>query len=190
MTDSQEIQPKTLQEALHKYKYLLHLYAHKHIKYKGLGFEKEDLIQIGAIGLIRAYRTYDPTKNAKFATYASMLINGAIIDAVRPYLGQYKSHVSKIRFEKKINFDTEIASDLPTPLDEAIKSQSKESINVWLKDLTKQQRQVVECMYFKGLTQAETSIALNRDFSRISQIHKEIILKLRKRQEEFKHLDE
>lgn len=42
------------------------------------GYEKEDLYQIGCIGLIKAIRKYDGTYNTQFSTYAVPLIMGEI----------------------------------------------------------------------------------------------------------------
>ena len=44
---------------------------------------EEDLYTPGVIGLIRAIEKYDASFNAKFETYASILIKGAIIDELR-----------------------------------------------------------------------------------------------------------
>jgi len=42
------------------------------------GYEKEDLYQIGCIGLIKAVRKYDDSFNTQFSTYAVPLIMGEI----------------------------------------------------------------------------------------------------------------
>ena len=42
------------------------------------GYEKDDLFQIGCIGLIKAVRKYDATYNTQFSTYAVPLIMGEI----------------------------------------------------------------------------------------------------------------
>ena len=42
------------------------------------GYEKEDLYQIGCIGLIKAIRKYDTSYNTQFSTYAVPLIMGEI----------------------------------------------------------------------------------------------------------------
>lgn len=39
---------------------------------------KEDLYQVGMMGLIKAYENYDSSKGAKFSTYAYMYILGEI----------------------------------------------------------------------------------------------------------------
>lgn len=43
----------------------------------------DDLYSSGASGLIRAVERFDPSKNAKFESYAMLLIKGSIIDELR-----------------------------------------------------------------------------------------------------------
>ncbi len=47
-------------------------------RFAGRGCEKEDLIQIGAIGLIKAINKFDKSFNVKFSTYAVPMIMGEI----------------------------------------------------------------------------------------------------------------
>jgi RNA polymerase sporulation-specific sigma factor len=48
------------------------------IRFAGRGTEQEDLIQIGTIGLLKAIRTFDPSRGCAFSTYAVPLILGEI----------------------------------------------------------------------------------------------------------------
>lgn len=48
-----------------------------------VGGEKDDLIQEGMIGLYKAVTTYDDTKQASFLTFASLCVNGQIMNAVK-----------------------------------------------------------------------------------------------------------
>ena len=48
-------------------------------KFENTGIGIEDLISIGAIGLIKAVNSFDPDKNIKLATYASRCIENAIL---------------------------------------------------------------------------------------------------------------
>lgn len=43
----------------------------------------EDLVQAGAIGLMDAYKNFDDSKGASFATYAGIRIKGSILDEIR-----------------------------------------------------------------------------------------------------------
>lgn len=45
--------------------------------------EMDDLVSAGVVGLLEANRTFDPTKNAQFKTFAKFRIRGAILDSLR-----------------------------------------------------------------------------------------------------------
>ncbi len=45
--------------------------------------EVEDLISVGVLGLIDAIEKYNPTRGAKFKTYAEFRVRGAILDELR-----------------------------------------------------------------------------------------------------------
>jgi len=45
--------------------------------------DREDLISAGMIGLIKAVDRYDPDRGASFATYATSLLRGAVLDELR-----------------------------------------------------------------------------------------------------------
>ena len=47
-------------------------------RYRGFGVEDEDLIQIGSMGLIKAARDFDESKQVRFSTYAVAKIIGEI----------------------------------------------------------------------------------------------------------------
>lgn len=58
----------------------------KNLIYKittGFNGNKEDLFQVGVIGLINAYKRYDPSFNTKFSTYAYPFIWGEINNYVK-----------------------------------------------------------------------------------------------------------
>ena len=48
-------------------------------KYESTGYDIEDLVSIGSIGLIKGIKTYKPDKNIKLATYASRCIANEIL---------------------------------------------------------------------------------------------------------------
>jgi RNA polymerase primary sigma factor len=58
------------------------LVTHAAARYRGLGLPMEDLVQEGAIGLLRAIDTYDPGRGAAFSTYAPWPVRSAIRRAV------------------------------------------------------------------------------------------------------------
>lgn len=57
----------------------LRLVAHIIKKYYSVGYEQDDLISIGTIGLIKAINSYTSDKGTKLATYASRCIENEIL---------------------------------------------------------------------------------------------------------------
>ncbi len=45
--------------------------------------QTEDLMQAGMIGLLEAWKNFDPSKGASFETYASIRIRGSMLDEIR-----------------------------------------------------------------------------------------------------------
>ena len=56
----------------------LRLVAHIIKKYYAAAGDQDDLISIGVIGLIKAIRTFDPSKNTRLATYAARCVENEI----------------------------------------------------------------------------------------------------------------
>jgi RNA polymerase sigma-B factor len=63
------------------------------------GVPTDDLVQVGYIGLLNAIAAFDPTRGAKFSTYASYLIRGEI----RHYLRDQRDTIRKPRWLQKLN---------------------------------------------------------------------------------------
>lgn len=57
----------------------LRLVAHITKKYYAQTADREDLISIGTVGLIKGISTFDPSKGARLATYAARCIENAIL---------------------------------------------------------------------------------------------------------------
>src|SRR5690606_37697987 len=52
-------------------------------RFTGRGVEYDDLVQIGALGLMKAVERFDPKQEVKFSTYAVPLIIGEIKQYLR-----------------------------------------------------------------------------------------------------------
>lgn len=52
-------------------------------RFEGRGMEREDLIQWGSIGLLKAARSFDPALGTAFSTYAFSMIAGELKNALR-----------------------------------------------------------------------------------------------------------
>lgn len=72
-------------------------------------FDKDDLYQVGVIGLIDAYNNYKEDKNTKFSSFAYFYVLGKVKEYIR------KSNVLKVSREYiKLNSSIERARDLLT----------------------------------------------------------------------------
>ena len=72
-------------------------------KYTSTGYDLEDLISIGTIGLIKGITTYKIDKNIRLATYASRCITNEIL----MYIRKNKNRKGEISFEDALNYDGE-----------------------------------------------------------------------------------
>lgn len=158
-------------------------------KFENSGMELEDLISIGAIGLIKAVQTYKYDKQIKLATYASRCIENEILMQLRK--------TSKIRgevsFDEPLNYDVEgnelLLSDiLYTESDIVSKNldQSVEKQLLWesIKKLNSREQEIMILRF--GLagkeekTQKEVADMMGISQSYISRIEKKILDRLKK----------
>src|SRR6476646_4964709 len=70
-------------------------------KFENTGIHIEDLVSIGAIGLIKAVNTFDPEKKIKLATYASRCIENEIL----MHLRRNNKIRSEVSFDEPLNID-------------------------------------------------------------------------------------
>lgn len=71
---------------------------------------KDELIQIGTLGLMSAISRYDPSKNTKFATYASKFVIGYVYNYI---------HADRFRYTRNLKtgkFDRVIITSLDSPI--------------------------------------------------------------------------
>jgi RNA polymerase sporulation-specific sigma factor len=158
-------------------------------KFSNTGLDIEDLISVGAIGLIKAVNSYEPDKQIKLATYASRCIENEILMHLRK--------VSKIRNEvsitEPIKVDWEgnelslmdiLGSDDDCPTTTLELSVEKQILQNAVKHLNKREQEIVSLRF--GLfqteekTQKEVADMLGISQSYISRLEKKIIEKLKK----------
>lgn len=88
----------SVEEALNQNKNLVYSICSKYQGYK----DKEDLYQVGMIGLINAYNNFDNTKEVRFSTYAFPYIVGEVSKYVREN-NNLRISRDLIKLGKKIN---------------------------------------------------------------------------------------
>ena len=69
---------KEEEEVILKNSNLIYSIINKYTKY----YDVDDLYQTGVIGILKAYKNYDSSKNCKFSTYAYTYILGEVLKYV------------------------------------------------------------------------------------------------------------
>lgn len=75
--------PEVREKIIIEYAPLVKLVAGRLSMYLGYNVEYDDLVSYGIFGLIDAIDKFDPKKDVKFETYASLRIRGSILDQIR-----------------------------------------------------------------------------------------------------------
>ena len=75
--------PEIREQLILEYAPLVKVVAGRLSMYLGYNVEYEDLVSYGIFGLIDAIDKFDPSKDVKFETYASLRIRGSILDQIR-----------------------------------------------------------------------------------------------------------
>ena len=165
----------------------LRLVAHIVKKYQNQNDDKEDLISIGTIGLIKAIDSYSPDKGTKLATYAARCIDNEILMLFR----SSKKSRNDVSLYDPIGFDKEgneiclidVVKDNGMSInDVVIQQMDLEKIEKNLDQLTERERDIIVRRFGLGNHQEETQqeIANSYGISRsyVSRIEKRALLKL------------
>ena len=158
-------------------------------RFENTGINIEDLISIGAIGLIKAVGTYRTEKNIKLATYASRCIENEIL----MYLRKNANRRGEISFDEPLNTDWDgnelLLSDVlgteadvvMRPIEEDV---DRELLFRAISLLPPRERQIITMRFGLGggreRTQKEVADALGISQSYISRLEKRIISRLKK----------
>ena len=158
-------------------------------KFESSGVGTEDLVSIGAIGLIKAINTFKAEKKIKLATYASRCIENEIL----MYLRKNNGKRNEISIDEPLNTDWDgnelLLSDvLGTEHDVISKNIEEETDRQLLysaiSHLGERERKIMEMRFGLGgqkeKTQKEVADMLGISQSYISRLEKRIISRLKK----------
>lgn len=87
---------KTIEELIIENERLIYNIINKYKNY----FELEDLYQVAVMGILKAYKKYDKTYNAKFTTYAYPYILGEVIKYINEFRNIKINKNSKLLYSK------------------------------------------------------------------------------------------
>lgn len=169
----------------------LRLVAHIAKKYSLKGYDGDDIISIGTIGLIKAISSYNPEKKANLATFAARCIENEILMTLRRGK-KYQSEVllqdtvGKDKDGKEVSLIERLGSDEESVFDEVNLRLRISQLYRELKEaLSVRERKVLELRYglygSDVLTQKEISSMLGISRSYVSRIEKKAIKKLFKK---------
>lgn len=80
-----QVKSRNEDERIVQYLPLVHRIVSQVTSYLHPPLSREDLVSAGTVGLVKAARDFDPTKDAEFKTYAYIRVRGAVIDELRDW---------------------------------------------------------------------------------------------------------
>lgn len=158
-------------------------------RFENTGFNLEDLISIGTIGLIKAIGTFRSSKNIKLATYASRCIENEIL----MYLRKTGNQRSEVSLDEPLNTDWDgnelLLSDvLGTDDDEVSRpledDAERQMLLAAIETLSEREKLIISLRFGLGgseeLTQKEVADLMGISQSYISRLEKKIISRLKR----------
>lgn len=157
-------------------------------KFENTGIGIEDLVSIGAIGLIKAVNTFDVAKNIKLATYASRCIENEIL----MYLRRNAKIKYEVSFDEPLNVDWDgnelLLSDILGTEPDIVYTEiefgvERDLMKEFISKLCDREKMIMEMRFGlngnKEKTQKQVADHLGISQSYISRLEKRIIKQLR-----------
>jgi RNA polymerase sigma-B factor len=133
-------------------------------RYAGRGAELEDLIQVGAIGLLSASERFDPQRGVSFGSFAAPSVEGAI-----------RHHLRKLA---KTN--QPVAPDeIPEGISALVGTDDRLLLRSWLRALGDRDRQIVYLRFHADMTEADIGRELGLSQAQVSRLLAEALVQLR-----------
>ena len=163
-------------------------------KFENTGVNIEDLISIGAIGLIKAVNTFDTEKKIKLATYASRCIENEIL----MYLRRSCRLKLEVSLDEPLNIDWDgnelLLSDILGTDNDLVcrnieEEVDRELLKIAMNKLSPRERRIMELRFGLGgrreLTQKQVADMMGISQSYISRLEKHILKILRREMQQL-----
>jgi len=179
VTEEIEITTENREEVIKQYSPMIKYVANRIAMRLPPHIEVDDLISVGVLGLIDAITKYDPTRGAKFKTYAEFRVRGAILDELRSMdwvprsVRQKASNIDSVvqKLQSKLGRppeDEEVAGEMGISLDQFFDTlnETKSMPVLSLEGLgiakeTGEQQSLLDCLAGKSDTDPQIQIRLN-----------------------------
>ena len=167
----------------------LRLVAHIAKKYARAGRDIDDLISIGAVGLIKAVSTFDTSKGSALSAYASRCVENEILMSLRAE----RKQVSEVSLSDAVGIDNDgndvtlmdiLGGNPDTVMDEVQAHLDTERIRKTMREVLTEREYVVVRLRFGlfgayRMAQREVATLLGISRSYVSRIEKRALSKLR-----------
>ncbi|WP_156289087.1 FliA/WhiG family RNA polymerase sigma factor [Oceanobacillus salinisoli] len=222
-------------ELISNYMYLVQFHVERISIHLPKSVHKDDIKSLGLIGLYDALKKFEPSRDLKFDTYASIRIRGAIMDGLRkedwlprslrdkvkkveeaqrhlqqihqraPSSSEIAKHTGLTAQEVETTIKDSLFSNILSieekpkdgsqeggigysiaddssgiPESKMLQKEVEKELMEGIKQLNENEQMVISLFYFDELTLTEIGDVLELTTSRISQIHKKAVFKLRK----------
>ncbi len=197
MTDEEIVQEaqngseEAAEYILRKYKPFVSMKA---ASYFLAGGERDDLVQEGLIGLLKAIRVYEKGKDASFKSFADLCVNRQLISAVKASLRQKHAPLNfYVSLDKPCNSENQesslidiIASDeTSNPEAIVIGKESMEMVSVKMEELLSAFECRVLSLYLTGKSYSSIASILGKEPKSIDNALQRIKKKFEKFSDEF-----
>ena len=147
--------------------------------------DREDLLQSGRLGLLKAAEGFDPQRGVPFGVYAFPFIKGEVLHTAALMRGQKKAafcrgeKVHRLSLEEMTEF-----SEFALREDSAEnllwqKTEDRLMLNSIVSKLAEEEKRLLYLRYVRRLSQSDTGAKMNLSQTRISRKEKEILAKMR-----------
>lgn len=156
-------------------------------RFENLKYEKEELISIGIIGLIKSVKTFDISKNYQFSTYATKCIDNEILMFIRKLnKRKFTESLEKVLYENEVGEKIRLKDIITDETDYTLSILDKETykdIRNTIETLKEKEKIVIK-LYFgfdtnKTYNQEEIALMFNYSQSYVSKLIKRALSKLK-----------
>lgn len=175
--------PPECEQLVLSHLYLVRMMARRHIVRAPKTVDCAELESIGALGLMEAAARFNPDAGVLFATFAGHRVQGAILDQMRQH-GPY-SREDHRRLESgedlrpRVVFDSDIEDTRTVPPAEGPDPFLTPRLRAAVANLPRRERQIIVWRFWHGLTREQCARQLPVSESRIYQLERRALERLR-----------
>ncbi|HEY4145275.1 sigma-70 family RNA polymerase sigma factor [Pinirhizobacter sp.] len=174
---------------------------------RGRSSDWPDYVQNASIGLLEALANFDDRRGVPFEAFARLRVRGAVFNGLRDLNGGHgqRAPATEERVDSLLDGDSsdpvdafiaavsglatghllgslaelEAPQALPTPYEEAVRSQVAETLAIHMERLPAREREILTLHYLHFLPFNQVAHAMEVTPSRISQLHRQGLARLR-----------